>query len=207
MSDTDTTAKVEATPAATPVAPKKSNTGLIIILVIILVLCLCCSAIGGGLYFVSRNAESLAKAAIDEAQKKARDQVNNVNGNNSGTDNGTSNSTGTDSGSASLDNKLPAGFPSDVPIYPNAKVGLSSSSKKDGKDEYFATLTVKGTTSDVVSYYKNNLPKNGWNITGEYNFFGSSLVAEKNGREATVVILGDDKEADQTITLSVTYKN
>ena len=205
MSDTTNAAPAEtvvpapaATPAPAAVAPKKSNSGLIIVLVILLVLCLCCSAIGGGLYYISRNAESIAKAALDEAQKQAQKQLENQ-GSTTTTGGTTGGTTTDDNSSFSFSGTLPSGFPTDAPIYPGSKVGYSSSSN----GEYSVTLSTTAKVADVMAYYKQNLPKNGWTIESEQSFFGSSITAKKSGKELTVLSFGDDKEADQTYILSV----
>ncbi len=197
MSDTDKAAPTpapEATPAPAVTAPKKSNNSIVIVLVILLVLCLCCSAVGGIAYYVSQNA---AKAVLDEAQKKINDQVTTGGSTTGGTTGGT-----TTGDAYSFSGNLPSGFPSDAPIYPGSKVGFSSSSN----GEYSVTLTANAKVADIMAFYKSKLPSNGWTITGEQSFFGSSITAEKSGREFTVVSLGDDKEAEQGYIISVTNK-
>ncbi len=194
-----------------PAEPKSGNNMVKIIIIIVVILCLC-SLCSVGAYlaatrFLVNNAGNITNDIINQG---LRDAANQQSGN-STTGNSTTNGlSGSDaSGSFSFGGELPTGFPTDVPIYPNSKVGFTSSSKSsnNGKDEYTATFTVGAKVADVVNFYKTKLPANGWTITAEQNFFGSSITADKDTRQATVVVLGDDSSSsDLTYTLSVTQK-
>jgi hypothetical protein len=54
---------------------------------------------------------------------------------------------------------VPSGFPSDVPIYPNSKIVLST---KTNNSEYAVTFTNSDPKSKISEYYKIQMESNGW---------------------------------------------
>jgi len=54
--------------------------------------------------------------------------------------------------------KIPDGFPADVPIYPGAKVLASAVSQQHGADTFSVTFTVNDPVSNVVEFYNSKIP-------------------------------------------------
>jgi hypothetical protein len=104
---------------------------------------------------------------------------------------------------------LPDGFPTDSPVFPNAKLvdtTLLTSSKS-----YALTYSLeksKGTTKDVIDFYTAELIKQGWKIpeppilndtTGNY-----ILSAKKDGKEFRVTTYPlPDQNNDVSINLNL----
>jgi len=212
MADTNPTA---VTPAAAPTAPMpKGGNPLIVIIVIIVVLVVCCSILGGVAYFISKNAANGAINYLNNISDQFKNDINNnLQNSNSSNSNSNNSSTGTSSTGSNLGSgnfgsgQLPSGFPSDVPVYPGSTVAFGGATHSNGKDSYSVTFSTTAGTNDIISYYKGQLQSNGWNITSEQSYFGSSVTADKDSREVTVVVLGADKAGDNsTITVAVTNK-
>lgn len=92
-------------------------------------------------------------------------------------------------------NKLPEGFPDDIPVYKDAKI-TSSLKAEDG---YSLTMNTEGDELQVIAdYYKSELEKEGWKsvmaansgLTGQAHV---SLQYEKGARQITITITGDGK--------------
>jgi uncharacterized membrane protein len=109
-----------------------------------------------------------------------------------------------DGNSVSIGNAtVPAGFPSDVPIYPGSKVILSSKTK-DGN--YSVSLTTTDSKSKVDSYYQTELSKNGWSASdgGEINsetFSGTSLT--KGSQKLGLITTTETSKNQTLITITV----
>lgn len=104
--------------------------------------------------------------------------------------------------------QLPANFPKDMPIYPGAKPsGSWISTTKEGKGVMVGLETNDGKNK-VVSYYRTELPKNGWvietttttddgaiYIVKKNNRSGwVTITAEKNGKTTIGIVIGDEKQ-------------
>lgn len=132
--------------------------------------------------------------------KAARDNGLNVNNN--------SINLNKDGNSLSIgDAKIPAGFPSDVPIYPGSKVVLAS---KTNQGNYSVSLTTSDAKSKVDSYYQTELVNNGW-TTADGNsidfgtFSGSSLV---KGSQKLSLITNETKSSNKNQTMiTITVEN
>jgi len=202
--------KMEAEAPKTPVAEtkttttqsttvaKKGNSKMIIIIVVILLLCCCCSIIAGG-YFYFRGASNVCCGL----PANILNQVGTPPGFFNPVPNPGSTGSTNDLPSATL----PSGFPSDVPIYPGAKILFGV---KNDTDSYSASLTSSAASGDVTAFCKSEIVKKGWTIETEGNIFGYVISAKKDTRELNVVVLDikdDNGNPVQSITLSVTPKN
>lgn len=66
-------------------------------------------------------------------------------------------------------------------------------------------FSVKAASADIISYYRNYLTNNGWNVAGEQSIFGASITANKGTREITVLAFdASDGTGDASYTLSIT---
>ncbi|MFS8131449.1 MAG: hypothetical protein ACMG57_05755 [Candidatus Dojkabacteria bacterium] len=189
--------KQETTTTTTTTKKSGSSKTMIIVIIVIVLLCCCVSIIGGAIYFYQRAQTSTAV-----------DILNNLGGSTPpGFLNTAPNTGSTGSDTSSLSATLPSGFPSDVPIYPSAKVLFGV---KNDTDSYSASLTSTASAGAVTDFYKSEVVKQGWTIKSEGNIFGYVITAEKDTRELNVVIIDikdDNGNPVQSITLSVTPKN
>lgn len=114
---------------------------------------------------------------------------------------------GKDGGSASFgDNvSLPSGFPSDVPIYKPSEI---KGSLKTGKDAYSVTLLTDDSFSQVDSYYKSELAKQGWKSgenNGEFSSGSGKLATYSKGNQTLGILIatgtGSNKQTSVTLTV------
>jgi hypothetical protein len=84
--------------------------------------------------------------------------------------------------------KLPADWPTDIPTYPESKLGAAASFNPDtGKPGSMVSMETTDTPQQVADYYKNSLKENGWKV--EASTDGGKYVAvmvTKDARTATV---------------------
>jgi hypothetical protein len=73
-------------------------------------------------------------------------------------------------------------LPSDIPVYPGAK--LSSTGVEDGAKTYLYTTT--DTIAKVLNFYKQQMPANGWNEQQENGGVANVLEFTKDPRRAIV---------------------
>ncbi len=93
---------------------------------------------------------------------------------------------------------LPDGFPSDVPIYPGAKVITSAKAK----DTMTVVLTTEEPTAKVLQHYGEKLKDGGWNIEGTFNNADGGMVSAKKGAR-TCVAQASRNGSVTSITLAV----
>ncbi|HXK21665.1 MAG TPA: hypothetical protein VMS55_03195 [Myxococcota bacterium] len=82
---------------------------------------------------------------------------------------------------------LPANFPTDVPIYPDAKPKSSMMVSGQG----LVVLDSGASISDVLSHYREELPAQGWTVDSVKEAAGGSkaiVKAHKNTRSTTISI-------------------
>jgi hypothetical protein len=109
----------------------------------------------------------------------------------------------TKDGSFSSGNKVPDGFPKDVPL-PKGKIASSMSAKMEGKKTWLVTTEVSDLKAAVYEL-KSKLEANGYAIENDFssseNGTDTSISTAKKGT-STVTILGE-KKPDSAATLSV----
>lgn len=207
------------TPAATPVAetPKvevaattetkattKSSSGNKMLIIILLLLCCCITVVAGGAFvavnLLNRGANIINNAISNEIVNSTGlgGILNSVTPNSDGT----ATITNEDGSSINFGTKLPAEFPSDVPIYSGATESISSSNiNEDGKREVSATFAVEAKLTPIVDFYKSQLKSKGYTLVNEVGFFGATLSFENSKRNLTVSVLGSDEEASALLTI------
>jgi hypothetical protein len=62
---------------------------------------------------------------------------------------------------------LPSGWPSQMPIYPNATVADTGWSRSQGSIEWQISLLAQTTPKDIIDYYRTELTNARWNVTDE----------------------------------------
>lgn len=99
---------------------------------------------------------------------------------------------------------LPSNFPSDIPQPKNAKV-LGSLNSSEGT---VVTFESSDKVADIISFYKEEMKKNGYETTEE----GETLISDKGGlinwkknSKQVQLMLGFDKDKNIT-SLVITYK-
>lgn len=96
----------------------------------------------------------------------------------------------TGDGSVSTKNELPSNWPADAPKYPGAVVtfsGSTNSTSSNPDSGLGVTLTTGDDVAKVTAFYKENLVKQGWELTGDANMNGTAtLSAKKDSRQFSV---------------------
>ena len=91
----------------------------------------------------------------------------------------------TDTGSFSSSGdvgSMPAGWPSEIPQYPNSKIGTSVNNSANGSTQLIVALTTQDNPEQVIEYYKPRFSSNGWTNIKTESFSGTFVVSgEKNG--------------------------
>ncbi len=103
--------------------------------------------------------------------------------------------------------KIPAGFPSDFPIYSGAKIeGNISGAENNAGKGFWLILSTSDASDKVITYYESNLPKNGWGIGETMNIADSSSMTVSKGSLTGSVIIGSDKEKGTSIIITLQPK-
>jgi hypothetical protein len=96
--------------------------------------------------------------------------------------------------------KLPADYPSDVPVYKDARITLSQTvSEKNGRNLVMETADA---ADKIAGYYKSGLEGNGWKIEGSVAMGElNMLTATKGARQFVVQITNssDKRSIMQTV--------
>jgi hypothetical protein len=82
---------------------------------------------------------------------------------------------------------LPAGFPTDMPMYPDAKPKTSMMVSGEG----LVVLDSPAQATDVLAHYREQLPAQGWTVDSVKEVAGggkATLKAHKDMRSATISI-------------------
>ncbi|MBI5644893.1 hypothetical protein HY970_02235 [Candidatus Kaiserbacteria bacterium] len=87
---------------------------------------------------------------------------------------------------------MPDNWPSDAPAnYAGASIQYSGNSNpQTGKSGAAVVYTARGSSTDVLNYYKSELASKGWKIEGTFNANGTTaLSARKDTRVMAVYIV------------------
>ncbi len=102
--------------------------------------------------------------------------------------------------SISGDQKLPKGFPSDIPIPKGATIEGSLQAKSNGKNSYTVTLTAKQDIEELTELYEKYMDKEGYEETsgwGDQSFW--SMTGFKDEYMFSAMISGDSQEGSSVI--------
>lgn len=83
---------------------------------------------------------------------------------------------------------LPANFPEDVPVYPDATI-LASATSPDG---IMVSCQSAADPKDVIAFYKEQVGGGGWTVDAEMNVGPQHIMSfAKGDRQLTVTVTGD----------------
>lgn len=181
-------------------AKKSSSNALLIIIIVLVVLF-------GGMYMGFRFISNKVSEKVGE--KSAEKVLEGITGGNVDIKNGGEDVTiKTKDGSFSTSTSLPKGFPSDFPVYDNAKVTASIASTQESGAGSYVTFETTDSASKVSSFYKTELASNGWETSNESTYGDlTSFTAEKGTIQASVSISRDTSSEKTTIVVTISEKS
>jgi len=94
--------------------------------------------------------------------------------------------------------ELPADFPDDVPVFPDATL-VTSVSAPDG-----IMLSSESTAKpdDVLAFYKKELGSEGWTTEAEMNMGGQRMISlSKGDRQVTITASSDEGQTQISLTV------
>jgi hypothetical protein len=80
---------------------------------------------------------------------------------------------------------LPRGWPSQMPIYPNANIADTAWSRSGGTVQWQVSLLAITTPQDIIDYYRTELQGAGFNVTEQPTQGGVSTLSFENKRTST----------------------
>ena len=108
------------------------------------------------------------------------------------------------------DTKIPADFPSEVPMRDDGSVKAVITNKTtSGGTGYMVNIQFKVPQSELLDWYKTELEKGGWTITSTVATGDGGMVAAEKGDLQVNVVTGSDNSDGYTsvITMQVGPKN
>lgn len=100
------------------------------------------------------------------------------------------------------ENKVPEGFPSDIPVY----AGTISASMKTAKG-YLVTIEAADPSATVGDWYRTKLTDEGWKIVNDGTIGeGRLFTCEKGTMGLTVAVGPGTADAPTTVQISATQK-
>ncbi|MFI5283139.1 MAG: hypothetical protein ACHQ0J_08415 [Candidatus Dormibacterales bacterium] len=107
---------------------------------------------------------------------------------------------------AGLDPEVPApsGFPSNVPVYPGARLTTGSSYNATGNTTYGMEWETHDSVSQVQAYYSSQLSQGDWSLTYSANSggtFGAGFSQKSNQKVTGILAVASDNGITK-ITLS-----
>jgi len=104
--------------------------------------------------------------------------------------------------------KLPSDFPSDIFIYPDAKITFSTSTPANAtegtKASFMIAYSTNQSVADVVAKYNEEMVKNGWTKGTESNYGGMMIDFKKGNRGVFLTISdsGGDKAGITSVSIT-----
>jgi hypothetical protein len=157
-----------------------------------------------GLALSTTGCQLLAQKATEGALKNATGGAVDVKGD-SVTITGKDGSQATVSG----DTKIPADFPSDVPMRDDGTVKAVITNQTANGKSYMINIRFKVPQTELLDWYKTELEKGGWNITSTVSTGDGGMVAADKGAVSINVVTGSDSSDGYTsvITMQVGPSN
>lgn len=104
--------------------------------------------------------------------------------------------------SISAGETLPEGFPSDFPLYPEAKIVSSFTANGGGTSGVSVVWENQDSLEKIIAFYKVELPKGEWKIVSSFDREGSSTISFE--KDSTSGFLGIAKGEKGLSIISVT---
>lgn len=102
------------------------------------------------------------------------------------------------------ENKLPDGFPTDVPIYQPSTVSVGSVSNIEGGKVFNVLLESTAATADVWSWYGSQVPAQGWSVkTTMKSEDGGLITGEKGSQNLTIGIGKGSGDTGTDVSIAV----
>jgi hypothetical protein len=120
--------------------------------------------------------------------------------------------TGKDGSQATVsgDTKIPADFPSDVPMRDDGSVkAVITNQTPSGGTGYMINIRFKIPQTELLDWYKTELEKGGWKITSTVSTGDGGMVAAEKGDLTINVVTGSDNSEgfSSVITMQVSPKS
>lgn len=114
----------------------------------------------------------------------------------------------TDEGEFSFEEggKLPDGYPSDLPIYPGAKLTSSWSTSDDDSKGMSLIWGTNDSIGQVADYYKKELEAKGWKITSSFSQAETSTYSFEKGGTSGFVGVGKGDKQNTNISVTIGFK-
>lgn len=97
--------------------------------------------------------------------------------------------------------KIPADFPTDIPVYQNARLrSYGPIIRTNPKLGSVLVLVTSDSKADVLEFYKKELPEQGWQVQPPFSGAPDTLVACKTERRISVSVL-DSQAEGKRVTL------
>jgi hypothetical protein len=157
-----------------------------------------------GLTLSVTGCQFIARKATEGAISGATGGAVNVNGD-SVTIKGKDGSQATVSG----DTKIPADFPSEVPMRDDGTVKAVVTSQASGGTGYMINIQFKVPQTELLDWYKTELEKGGWTVTSTVATGDGGMVAAEKGDLQVNIVTGSDNSDGFTsvVTMQVGPKN
>lgn len=100
--------------------------------------------------------------------------------------------------------KLPEGWPADVPSYPKARISYSAAvNPATGRPASVVILTTREDMAKVIAYYKDTLGGKGWTMSTMMSAGGTTaLTGKKDTRTLSLMVTGGES-GQTTITIAI----
>jgi hypothetical protein len=202
---------IQPQPAASQTGqpPQKSGNKTVLIIIIVVVV-LGGVALAGGYfamkYFKAKVSQKIGQKIgeniVEKAIEQGTGQKVDVNADGKNVSIKTDNGTMAASGEGNI--TLPADFPSDVFVYPDAKITFSTSTPANAADgtkaSFMLAYGISQSVSDVVTKYKDEMAKNGWTKETEANY-GAMMINFKKGSREIVITVTDNQDGKSGSTV------
>ena len=99
----------------------------------------------------------------------------------------------------SSETKIPADFPSEVPLRDDGNVkAVITSQASGGGTSYMVSIQFKVAQSEVLDWYKTELEKGGWTITSTVNTGDGGMIGAEKGDLTLNIVTGSDNSDGYT---------
>lgn len=102
--------------------------------------------------------------------------------------------------------KLPDGFPKDFPVYKEAVIEGSMSTKENGKTSMIVTLTSKDDFTKIVEFYKDKEKLGDYDVASTLDFSEAFTVGLKKGDVDVGSVMVGKNDNDTSIVISLTVE-